>query len=417
MNMKKILTSLLATSLFHFTLLAGAPKYIFLMFGDGMSLNSIALTENYDSYLEGDPYGARFLNFRNFPYVGLCDCRSAASYVSGSSEAATALFCGHKARTNQVGMTPEGRPVESIFSKLHTKGYKVGILSTDPIDHATPSVAYSHVNYRGKFRDIVLQLPRSGFEFFAGESFAGFENVLGDMNADEYLASEGYTTYYGLAEFAAGCAVAKDKKNWGRTILVPERCRRNRTSITAEVDQTKDYSLEETEGDLTPVQMLDCCLGSFGTGKPFIILCEEGGIDHAAHLNCPMALVSKVHSLENAVGRALEFYRKHPKETLIVVFSDHETGGLILGKRVKDGLSIDWQPMIDEWNSDKPKSSYKMEECRALSDRCNVVWTSKTHTGGPTPVFAIGAGAEKFGCCMDNVDFFRILSRITRLER
>ena len=34
---------------------------------------------------------------------------------------------------------------------------------------------------------------------------------------------------------------------------------------------------------------------------------------------------------DNAVGVALEFYKKHPKETLIVVTGDHETGGMTIG--------------------------------------------------------------------------------------
>lgn len=35
--------------------------------------------------------------------------------------------------------------------------------------------------------------------------------------------------------------------------------------------------------------------------------------------------------MDNAVKVAYEFYKKHPKETLIVVTADHETGGLGLG--------------------------------------------------------------------------------------
>lgn len=35
--------------------------------------------------------------------------------------------------------------------------------------------------------------------------------------------------------------------------------------------------------------------------------------------------------MDNAIKVAYEFYKKHPKETLIVVTADHETGGLGLG--------------------------------------------------------------------------------------
>lgn len=35
--------------------------------------------------------------------------------------------------------------------------------------------------------------------------------------------------------------------------------------------------------------------------------------------------------MDNAIKVAYEFYKKHPKETLIVVTADHETGGIVLG--------------------------------------------------------------------------------------
>ena len=35
--------------------------------------------------------------------------------------------------------------------------------------------------------------------------------------------------------------------------------------------------------------------------------------------------------MDEAIKVAYEFYKKHPKETLIVVTADHETGGIALG--------------------------------------------------------------------------------------
>ncbi|MEZ5006106.1 MAG: alkaline phosphatase [Bacteroides graminisolvens] len=37
---------------------------------------------------------------------------------------------------------------------------------------------------------------------------------------------------------------------------------------------------------------------------------------------------------DNAIKVAYEFYKKHPKETLIVITADHETGGIGLGARL-----------------------------------------------------------------------------------
>ena len=37
--------------------------------------------------------------------------------------------------------------------------------------------------------------------------------------------------------------------------------------------------------------------------------------------------------MDEAIKVAYEFYKKHPKETLIVVTADHETGGIAIGNR------------------------------------------------------------------------------------
>lgn len=397
----KRLTGFILTAIVCISLSAKSPKYIFLMFGDGMSLNTIAMTENYRSYLKGDPLGFDHLTFRDFPCVGLTDNHCSVAMVSGSAEAATALFGGVKSINGAIGVDPDGKPVEVIFSNLHKRGFKVGIMSTDPINHATPAVTYAHSANRGDYREITRQLPASGFDFFAGNSFIDFDDVEKGLNADQYTAKHGYTTYYGREEFAA-----RDRSAGTKPILVHERCRREKSNITAEVDRNKNYTLQDDGNDLTPAEMLDFCLESFGDESPFIILLEEGNIDHAAHLNFPMAVANEILKLDAAVVRALKFYEQHPDETLIVVFTDHETGGLSLCKH-HNGEIIDWKHLIDDWNSGRPRDTYRKDECRKLSSRCNLHWSTGNHTGAPTAVFSIGAGAERFSGCYDNTLFGR----------
>ncbi|MFR3948611.1 MAG: alkaline phosphatase [Ruminococcus sp.] len=36
-------------------------------------------------------------------------------------------------------------------------------------------------------------------------------------------------------------------------------------------------------------------------------------------------------AMDEAVGKAVDFYNEHPDETLILVTGDHETGGLTIG--------------------------------------------------------------------------------------
>ncbi len=58
---------------------------------------------------------------------------------------------------------------------------------------------------------------------------------------------------------------------------------------------------------------------------------EGGKIDWACHANDATASILNTISFDESVQKALAFYKKHPKDTLIVVTGDHECGGLTLG--------------------------------------------------------------------------------------
>lgn len=61
------------------------------------------------------------------------------------------------------------------------------------------------------------------------------------------------------------------------------------------------------------------------------MMCEGGKIDWACHANDAAAAITDTKAMDDAVGKAVEFYNEHPDETLILVTGDHETGGLSMG--------------------------------------------------------------------------------------
>ena len=66
-------------------------------------------------------------------------------------------------------------------------------------------------------------------------------------------------------------------------------------------------------------------------GKGFFLMTESGKIDWACHANDAAASIHDVLEMSNAVQAAVDFYNRHPNETLILVTADHETGGLAIG--------------------------------------------------------------------------------------
>ena len=90
-----------------------------------------------------------------------------------------------------------------------------------------------------------------------------------------------------------------------------------------------DMDLEDGEWGLSDyvkkgIEVLDNDTG-------FFMMVEEGKIDWACHANDAAATITDTVAMDEAVGKAVDFYNEHPDETLILVTGDHETGGLTIG--------------------------------------------------------------------------------------
>ena len=49
----------------------------------------------------------------------------------------------------------------------------------------------------------------------------------------------------------------------------------------------------------------------------------------ACHSNDAAAMFNEVIDFQKSIQKAIDFYKQHPDETLIVVTADHETGTLL----------------------------------------------------------------------------------------
>lgn len=93
------------------------------------------------------------------------------------------------------------------------------------------------------------------------------------------------------------------------------------------------YYVDENEGQMTVNDMTVMAINHLQRHTPekFFMMIEGGSIDHLGHANDGGALVKEVVAFDEAIATALDFYRRHPDETLIIVTADHETGGLTVG--------------------------------------------------------------------------------------
>ena len=369
-------------------------KYIFLFIGDGMGATHVAAAESYQSYLKGE-HGFDQVSFTKFPVLGMAETYSANKNITCSSASGTAISCGEKTNNGMLGITPEGDTLVSIAKILKDRGYKVGIMSSVPVNHATPAAFYGHNASRHDYYGITKEIPASGYEFFGGSGFIQYAGKDGnETGSEELLESQGYAVCFGEEEYEEAI------ENGASHVVLCQKFNKGKDTQTYIVKADPESTIESED-------MMEKCLEFLGDGQPFFIMYEQGEIDWAAHSNKTMPMVESVQKLDDAVEVAVEFYRRHPEETLILVTADHETGGITLGYGKKSDENIDWEILKNAWEDSDCSNTLDYDANRALNNSAHLGWTTVEHTGGPVPVYALGAGAEKFGGRYDNTDIMK----------
>ena len=308
---------MLLLACFCLTIVAKAPKYVFYFIGDGMSLNHIMGAQCFLGQ-KGAAQGVAPLCFTGFPYTGLATAYSANSDVTDSAAGGTALACGEKTLNGTIGLAVnQVAKLNSIAALAKEQGKRVGIATSVTLNHATPAAFYAHQASRNDYYEIGLQLAQSGYNFFGGGDFE--ENVnAADKDAPQLydVAKEAdYRIIRGYDKFQKG-------HRGNKIILIQEK---------DAVEKTLPYAIDATEDDLSLAEITTAAIEVLDNKKGFFLMVEGGKIDYAAHANDAATVFHEVLDFDKAVQIAYEFYLQHPKETLIVVTADHETGGLTLG--------------------------------------------------------------------------------------
>ncbi len=369
----------------------GKAKYIFLFIGDGMSASGVDLTESWLSYKAGK-VGGENLTMSTFPVYGHCTTFSHDRHATCSAAAGTAIATGVKTTKNRIATDPDGNELESISYVLQREGYNVALMSSSPVNHATEASFFAKEETRNNFYEITKAIPETGFQFFGGSGFIQFYGKDGQQESSaEYLERNGYEVCCGAEEFEAA-APDCDK------IVLYQECFRD-TSAT-------DYVMDgrKPAGEIELPQMMKYALDFIGDEKPFFVMCEQGTIDWAAHLNRVLPMVNAVIEFDDAIKVAYEFYLQHPDETLIVVTSDHGTGGPAIGAGGWGRDMVFWDKIEQSWNDLGQCNDLDDASNMALNESATIGWTTIYHTGECVPVYAIGKGAERFGGKIDNTE-------------
>lgn len=420
------------------------PKYIFLLIGDGMGTNQRIITDKYVKDNKESGYANSGLYMESFPYSANTITTS-ESGITDSAASGTALSCGVKTKNGMLGMTPDGKFVESVALVAKKKGMNVGIITDSYINDATSSAFYAHVDSRSKYTEVSKFLPADGFELISGSEYRKTKET--DPVPDAMLTEKGYNVVR-EAKFFKLLSPEKDKK----VVFI--------NKIPYAIDNPPDITLAEILKK--SITMLD-------SPKGFFIMLEGGKIDWACHGNDISTVIKETLAFDKAIKVAYDFYLNHPEDTILIVTADHETGGLELGNMDKMVETVNSQkcslstftdtvealkkkkisaeefianfavkflstPLSDKesaamekaWNEFVQKSQPEVKAEKSLkngvilaaskitAERCGVTWSSTGHSDKKVKTVAIGSDSDKFDCTlsMDNTEIPKKLKEI-----
>lgn len=341
------------------------PKYIFTFIGDGMSYVQVNSAQIYKGVTEKGGINLGKLTLSQFPVCGSATTQDATSFAPDSASTATALSSGVKTHSGVIGYNQDKQTKpESITEKLKKQGYKIGIVSSVSIDHATPAAFYAHAISRKDMYDISLQLAQSNFDYFAGGSLVQPKGKNGDQkNAFDIIEQKGYKIADTKEEI-----LSLHSKSGKVYAINPE----------LQDSQAMSYDLDASEDSIKLKDFVKKGIDVLDNDKGFFMMVEGGKIDWAGHANDARSNIQDVIALDEAIQVAVEFANKHPEETLIIVTGDHETGGMSIGYSTtgyntafnllsnQDMSYVAFDELLNEYKKNTVKEKAKIEDVLPL---------------------------------------------------
>ncbi|MFW6044093.1 MAG: alkaline phosphatase [Marinilabiliaceae bacterium] len=319
------------------------PKNIILLIGDGMGTTQ--LTAGYTA-------NGGNLFMTSMPFSGFVTTQSADDYNTDSAAAGTAFSTGERTYSGAIAVDVNKQPLTTILEIAEQNGKATGLVSSSAITHATPAAFIAHNESRNNYEEIAADFLETEIDVFIGGGKSHFEKREDNRNLLEELGEKEYQIFDSLDEAA--------ETKQGPMAVLTEDGHNPRWPERGEI---------VPEGTQKAIEVLD------QNEDGYFLMVEGSQIDWGGHENNTTFIVEELLDFDRAVGKALEAAIQD-EETLVIVTSDHETGGMSL----EDG------------DFEKGMTSAK--------------YTSGGHTGVMVPVFAFGPGAEQFTGVMKNTDIF-----------
>jgi alkaline phosphatase len=307
------------------------------------------------NYVSADVLKDNNSPFKKFSTVGLAITKSIDDLITDSAAAATAIATGYRTKNRYLSVDTSYNKHHTIFEHAEKLGLSTGVVVTDEVVGATPAAFVTHHYSRGEKKEIAKQFLDIDLDVVIGGGAKYFlltdsrHSDEAEINLADELKSNGYNLFYDFENLSESI-----NSNKVFALLADDEL--------PEADK-RDYSL----GELTSIALKHLATNN----KGFLLMIEGSQIDWAGHDKDPDYLLSEMDDFSSALKVVLQFAEKEGN-TLVVVTSDHETGGMAVTDGSFDGHSL------------------------------KIEFINSNHTAGFVGVFAYGPGEKLFGGIYDN---------------
>ena len=429
---------------------SGTPKYVFIFLSDGAGMAHLEIARQYSRHIHNEGFTIVDKIVKEGA-LGVMTTHAADSLSTDSAAGATAMANGCKANIGGLGICADGTIPTSAMELARRRGMRLGVITNAPVYDASPAAFLCHVPNRRDYPAILNRylemdptvLMGGGKEQFLPKGRPGGRRA-DDTDMIAVFEKHGYVHVSNKQELEK----TERKKVLG---LFSQR------DMSFELDRDKTAEPSITDMTRAAIRLL-----SDRSPNGFFAFIESENTDSAGHLSDIASLIHDYREFDRAVGVAYEFYRKYPRETLIVVASDHETGGLGFTQALKDlsstkgdnqvaATTVDFKKIqsikisirkateilgrnptaeaVDRLMQDHfagfilaPEYKEAIVRRQPLSrtlftdpiaqalgamvaNNVQAYWQTSTHTNKPVLVAALGVGAERFKGYYDNADF------------
>ncbi|WP_319506081.1 alkaline phosphatase [uncultured Methanolobus sp.] len=334
---------------------------------------------------------------------GMVSTYMADSIITDSASAATAFATGYKTSNGFLSVGPNSAtllstvdesamaedyvPLATVLEGAKLEGKATGLVATSEIPHATPAAFASHADSRKSYDDIIEQMVYEDVDVV----FAGGEDFLYEARGDgenliEVLEDRGYQFVVTEDEMTG----IRSGKVWGMfadKAMSPENVREENTPEQPTIEEMTTKAIELLSQDK----------------DGFFLMVEGSQVDWAGHANDPVYMVTDFLAFDEAVEAAVEF-AEEDGHTLVIVFPDHNTGGMTIGNRGTSYTDLTVEELVDPLVSGESDNE--------------IGWTTGGHTGDDVPLWSYGPNrpiglfdntelatyvAEAFGFVLDDV--------------